>query len=133
LSFLFSRTLQRVRPKSIAILGGAGLEHVDDSISRVEAVDINALATGTIRIAPVDLVHAPLTFEQAGLERALDNALALVAPGGALSVVLHLPSTAVAFDVFREVVELRGFDPSTEEAMAIPDGKALWLGIFLRA
>ena len=37
------------------------------------------------------LVHAALFFEHAGLGRALDNALSLVARGGTLSVVLQLP------------------------------------------
>ena len=39
----------------------------------------------------VDLVHAALFFEHAGLGRALDNAVSLVALDGKLSVVLQLP------------------------------------------
>ena len=176
LSFLFSRALERVRPKSVAVLGvagGNGLEHIASSVTRVVGIDISAeyldevrrrfpalplelhqrdLAADIVRIAPVDLVHAALIFEHAGIERALDNALSLVAPGGALSVVLQLPSqenavtstgfasmqslrdhfTLVPFDTFRELVESRGFDPSTEEAMALPGGKAFWLGVFSR-
>ena len=34
-----------------------------------------------------------LIFEHAGLDQCLENAIALVAPGGTLSVVLQLPST----------------------------------------
>lgn len=176
LSLLFSRALQRVRPKSVAVLGiagGNGLEHIDGSVSRVVGVDIRSeyleevrrrfpalplelhrldLTTDRIAAAPVDLVHAALIFEHTGLGGALDNALSLVAPGGSLSVVLQLPSTAatvaptpfssmqslrehvslIAFDGFRELVESRDFDPIAEEAMALPGGKSFWLGIFSR-
>ena len=176
LSFLFSRALKRVRPKSVAVLGiagGNGLEHVDNSVSRVVGVDIRAeyldevrrrfpalplelhsldLARETIKAAPVDLVHAALIFEHAGLEHALDNAVSLVAPGGTLSVVLQLPSTAatvtpsafatmqtlrdhvsiIPFDGLRELVESKEFSPVVEEAMALPGSKSFWLGIFSR-
>lgn len=177
LSFLFSRALTRVRPRSVAVLGiagGNGLEHIDGSVSRVVGIDIRAeyldevrrrfpalplelhcldLASDTVTAAPVDLVHAALIFEHAGLECALDNALSLVAPGGSLSVVLQLPSTAatvtpsafasmqslrehvstISFDGFRELVESKDFGPVVEEAMALPGGKSFWLGIFSRS
>ena len=176
LSLLFSRALTRARPRSVAVLGiagGNGLEHIDGSVTRVVGVDIRAeyldevrrrfpdlplelhcvdLSHDAISAAPVDLVHAALIFEHAGLERALDNALSLVAPGGSLSVVLQLPSAAatvaptpfgsmqslrdhvsiIAFDGFRELVESRDFSPVVEEAMALPGGKSFWLGIFSR-
>jgi hypothetical protein len=176
LSLLFSRALTRVRPKSVAVLGvagGNGLEHVDASVSRVVGVDIRAeyldevrrrfpalplelhrvdLAAETMTAAPVDLVHAALIFEHTGLDRALDNALSLVGPGGSLSVVLQLPSSTatvtptpfasmqslrphvsiIAFDGFRELVGSRGFNPVVEEAVALPGGKSFWLGLFSR-
>jgi len=176
LSFLFSRALKRVRPTSVAVLGiagGNGLEHIEASVSRVVGIDIRAeyldavrrrfpalplelycldLAADTVTAAPVELVHAALIFEHAGLGRALENALSLVAPGGSISVVLQLPSSAatvtptpfasmqslrdhvsvIAFDGLRELLESKDFDPLVEEAMALPGGKSFWLGIFSR-
>jgi hypothetical protein len=177
LSFLFERALRHVRPRSVAVVGiagGNGLEHIEASITRVVGIDIHAGYLDEVRrrfpqlplelhcldiarerepIPPVDLVHAALIFEHAGIGAALDNALSLVGPGGALSVVLQLPSTATAdvaptrfasmtslrdhftlvdFDELRQIVESKGFDPLVEEAKAVPGGKALWLGIFRR-
>ena len=36
--------------------------------------------------------NAALIFEHAGVDRRLENALSMVAPGGALSVILQIPS-----------------------------------------
>jgi threonine dehydrogenase-like Zn-dependent dehydrogenase len=178
LSFLFGRALGRARPRSVAVLGiagGNGLEHIDPvSVTRVVGIDVHAayldevrrrypalplelhcvdLSAERVQVAPVDLVHAALVFEHTGLGLALDNALALVAPGGALSVVLQLPAadtadvaptgfasiqslrdhfTLVGFDELRDLVEAKGLDPVVDEAMAIPGGKSLWLGVFAR-
>jgi len=177
LSFLFARAVQRTRPRSVAVLGiagGNGLEHVDATISRVVGIDVQPeyldevrrrfpslplelhrldLSSERVNVAPVDLVHAALVFEHTGLGLALDNALTLVAPGGSLSVVLQLPSSAdadvaptgfasiqtlrdhftlIGFDELRDLVEAKGLDPVIDEAMALPGGKALWLGVFSR-
>ena len=109
------------------------------------------LAEDDLRAAPVALVLAALFFEHAGVERALDNAIALVARGGRLSVVLQLPQTdqggvsvtpypsiqqlaaSVAFvDVaqFRGMLEQRGFRLLTEERRPLSTGKTFWFGVF---
>jgi hypothetical protein len=43
-------------------------------------------------LEPVQLVHAALVFEHAGVDDCLDNALSMIAPGGNLSVVLQMPA-----------------------------------------
>jgi hypothetical protein len=48
------------------------------------------LAEQIVDVEPVHLVHAALIFEHAGIVRCLENAVRLVAAGGALSVVLEL-------------------------------------------
>jgi len=118
LSELFKRTVEHVRPKSVAVLGvagGNGLEHLADAgVLRIVAIDINMeylettryrfrkfaglelhcvdLTVDRISLKPVDLVHAALIFEHAGTEKALDNAVSLVGRNGRLSVVLQIPS-----------------------------------------
>ena len=177
LSGLFKRALDVCLPDSVAILGiagGNGLEHVNPAtIKRVAGFDINPayldevrrrfvtlpilelhcvdLSQDELRAAPVALVHAALFFEHAGLGRALDNALSLVARGGKLSVVLQLPErgqqnvTTTSYpsmqtlagsfslvDVSRlcALLEKQGFRLLNEELRPLPTGKTLWLGIF---
>ena len=117
LSELFKRALEFCRPASVAILGvagGNGLEQIECGVTkRIVGLDINPryldevrqrfgalaglelhcldLAERGMGVAPVALVHAALIFEHAGLGHALENAVSLVAPGGKLSVVLQLP------------------------------------------
>lgn len=119
LADLFAQVLERVKPKSVAILGvagGNGLERIDPQITtRICAIDINAsyletaahrfrhlpglelncvdLKEQSIDVLPADLVHAALIFEHTGLEPAVDHALKLVNSGGRLSVVLQLPAS----------------------------------------
>jgi hypothetical protein len=178
LSELFKRALDRCLPESVAVLGvagGNGLEQIDGSITkRIVGVDVNQqyldqierrfgtlvglelhchdLTQRGFSLAPVDLVHAALVFEHAGLGVALENALLLVAPGGALSVVLQLPSgeqpgiasTSYAsmqslkkdfalIDVsdFQRLMGLKGFRLVEQESRSLPAGKALWLGVFI--
>jgi hypothetical protein len=118
LAELFKYALGRYLPESVAVLGvagGNGLEQIDCAATkRIVGVDINQrylnevqrrfgtlaglelhcrdLAERDFSLAPVALVHSALIFEHVGLGHALDNALSLVAPGGRLSVVLQLPS-----------------------------------------
>jgi SAM-dependent methyltransferase len=176
LSLLFARVLQQRKPRSLAVLGiagGNGLEHIGRAITRVVGVDIRAeyldevrrrfpalplelhcldLAAGLVRIPPVDLVHAALIFEHTGLDRALDNAVSLVAPGGALSVVLQRPSTAatvtpsafatmqslrdhvsvINVETLRPLVEAKGLTLVNEDVVQLPGQKSFWLGIFSR-
>ena len=117
LANLFKRALDYCHPESVAVLGiagGNGLEQIDRTATkRIVGVDINQtyldkvqqrfgptglelycldLAEQNLNAAPVTLVHAALIFEHAGLGIALENALSLVARGGHLSVVLQVPS-----------------------------------------
>src|SRR5207237_446362 len=117
LSQLFARVLHEYRPSSVAVLGiagGNGLEHIaHSSVERVVGVDVNSnylkevsqrysgvaaleihcvdITNQRVPAQPVDVVHAALIFEHTGLGPALESELALVAPGGRLSVVLQLP------------------------------------------
>jgi len=179
LAELFGEALRSCRPESVAILGvagGNGLEHIDPAVTRrVCGIDVNPeyleavrqrfaaapglelhcldLAESHAQLAPARLVHAALIFEHAGLGRCLENALNLVAPGAALSVVLQLPSAAAepvngaahpsiqalrhGFQLIdpghlsREV-EGRGFRFVRSMRHPLPSGKAFWLGLFER-
>jgi len=111
------------------------------------------LAEESIQLAPVELVHAALVFEHAGTGRCLDNALALLAEDGAFSAVLQLPSASAQAvgtsgiasihsleshfslidpKAFRTLLHERGLEPVYEAQRAVPGGKALWMGIFVR-
>jgi hypothetical protein len=175
LSELFGEALTLCRPRSVALLGAAGgngLERIDLAVTeRVVAVDVNDgylttlrrrfgylhglevlatdLATETIDCAPVELVHAGLVFEHAGVERCLDNALRMKAPGGKLSVVLQEPGLwdrkiggrphgslrgIAHFEFlepgrFRGILEMRGMSQVHEKRYPVPGGW-FWLGIF---
>ena len=108
LAELFKRALDRCLPESVAVLGvagGNGLEQIDCAATkRIVGVDINQryldevqrrfgmlaglelhcrdLTETDFSLAPVALAHAALIFEHVGLGVALENALSLVAPGG---------------------------------------------------
>jgi hypothetical protein len=120
LAELFKRALDYCCPESVAVLGvagGNGLEQIDcAATSRIVGVDINQryldevqrrfgagglpglelhcrdLAKQDLSLTPVALVHAALIFEHVGLDLALENAISLVARCGHLSVVLQAPS-----------------------------------------
>jgi hypothetical protein len=179
LAELFGEVLRICRPASVAVLGvagGNGLEHCDGAaVSRVVGVDVNPryleqagqrhggrlnlelvrcnLAEEKIDSPPVDLVHAALVFEHAGVGRCLENAIALVAAGGALSVVLQLPAeggqnvgaspfaslqrlkdhfTLIAPEWMRGALEDCGFRLVHEGARSLPAGKRFWMGVFRR-
>jgi len=174
---LFAEALATCRPASVAILGiagGNGLDAVDPaSTTRVVGVDINPeyleaarrrfasmsgldlccldLANQRIELEPVELVHAALIFEHAGTARCLENALAMLAPSGHLSVVLQLPGEAgrqVGASEFVAVQKLASdfalVDRATfvsqlaarhcrlvrESTRPLPAGKRFWMGIF---
>ena len=179
LSDLFREVLAAKKPTSVAILGvagGNGIEHVDQGITkRIVGVDLNPryldtvherfpslpglelvcadLAEGVLKIEPVELVHVALLFEHTGLDRPLENALSLIAEGGALSVVLQLPSPTAA-NVGKSPVQsilrlsshfslidsallckrlcTRRFRQISETRRSLPGGKAFWMGIFVR-
>jgi len=180
LSAMFGEVLKLRKPASVAVLGvagGNGLEHIDSSITkRIVGVDLNPeylavvrerfgemaglelhaadLSQETLALAPVELVHAALVFEHAGVERCLENALGLVTPQGALSVVLQLPSTEsqvvggsgvvsitklsahfrfVDPERFTQALAGRGLISIHEELRAVPGGKRLWLGVYARS
>ena len=177
LSELFAEAISRCRPSSIAVLGiagGNGLEHIDTTVTtRIVGLDLNPQYIETVRqryshlpglelhctdlseqrvdLEPVQLVHAALIFEHAGTERCLENAIALTAPGGNLSVVLQLPAEggkAVGTSRFASIENLhahfsfvrsasfcewlagRGFRLAHETTRKLPAGKAFRAGIF---
>ncbi len=178
LAELFAIALGRCAPTSMAILGiagGNGLEHINGTvIRRVVGIDINPdyleavrqryahllglelhcadLASDRLTIEPLALVHAALVFEHAGVGLSLENALNLVAQGGAFSVVLQLPGNEPAvgdsgFQTiqtlsadfvmidptwFRLELESRGFRLTFEMRKSLVSGKAFWMGIFAR-
>jgi hypothetical protein len=101
----------------------------------------------------VELVHAALVFEHAGAGLCLENALSLVAAGGALSAVLQLPAEAgqnvgtssfpsmqtlqpgfalIDPEWLRRTLEQRGLRLAREARRTPPAGKAFWMGIFRR-
>ena len=179
LSGLFAKALAYCKPDSAAVLGiagGNGLEQIDPTVTkRVVGLDINGsyldavrqrfggmtglqlvcvnLAQQAVDLEPVQLVHAALVFEHAGVNQCLDNALSLVAPGGFLSAVLQLPSqieqgvSSSKFSAiqnlkpqfslidpqwFQQTLEQRNFKLKEQTQCSLPAGKALWLGIFGR-
>lgn len=136
LSELFRCVLDRYRPESVAILGvagGNGLEQIaPDVTTSVIAIDINATYLEVVQrrfgclpglqlycrdldacelcVPSAQLVHAALIFEHTGLGRPLKNALSLIAPSGVLSVILQLPGAdeqAVASTGYRSMQSLK--------------------------
>ena len=106
-----------------------------------------------IDLERVKLVHAALVFEQLGAGQLLEDALALVAPGGAFSVVLQLPEESEAkvsrglapsihkkknqFSILnpswmREMLAQRSFRLTHQTRRTLASGKKLWLGIFAK-
>jgi hypothetical protein len=179
LAELFAEALASCRPVSLAVLGiagGNGLDRVNSSTTkRVVGLDVNPLyldetrrryadklhlelscvdlANLVVNMEPVQLVHAALVFEHAGVDLCLENALSLVAPGGTLSAVLQWPSesapgvgasqfpamqklksrfSAVDPAWFQETVARRGFSLRNQVQRSLPSGKGLWMGVFRR-
>jgi hypothetical protein len=177
LSELFVEAVQRCRPHSLAILGiagGNGLDHIDSChTTRVVVIDLNYKYLEAVRqrysslpgldlrcadlseqhvdLEPVQLVHAALIFEHAGIGRCLENAMSMVAPGGNLSVVLQLPaegeeaavvsrfssirelkfhSSLVSPAYLTEVLEGHRFQVIHQTNCALPGSKSFWMGIF---
>jgi hypothetical protein len=177
LSDLFAEAVGRCRPQSIAVLGiagGNGLEHIDSNITaRVVGLDLNPLYLEAVRqrylhlpglelhcidlseqhveFEPVQLVHAALVFEHAGVDCCLENAVSMIVPGGYLSVVLQLPTESgqtIAASQFSSIQNLkshfslispawlceslagRGFRLIHQTTRALPAGKGFWAGIF---
>jgi hypothetical protein len=180
LSDLFAEALAFCRPRSVAILGiagGNGLDHIDPSITKRGAgLDVNRCYLGTVReryvhlpglelycadlgetvlhLPPVQLVHAALVFEHAGVGQCLENTLSLVAPGGALSVVVQLPSeneepvgpsripsiqnlksrfSLVDSAWLCKTLEGRRFRLTYQTGRSLPAGKGFWMGIYAQA
>jgi len=177
LAELFAEALERCSPSSVAVLGvagGNGLDRIDTNVTRrVVGVDINQryldevrrrfaglpglelhcldLAAEPMEVQPVALVHAALVFEHAGVGLCLDNAVALVDVGGAMAVVLQLPSDVaqgVGASPFASLqmlkmnfkmidpgwlertLEERGFRLVTQDQRALTAGKSFWMGVF---
>jgi hypothetical protein len=109
------------------------------------------LARQAVDLEPVELVHAALVFEHAGVDLCLENAISLVAQGGSLSVVLQLPGEPgreVGASPFASLQGLkshfslvdplwlgeklgqRAFRLAYQERHALPASKGFWMGIF---
>lgn len=179
LSELFAESVAYSRPASVALLGiagGNGLDQIDPTVTkRIVGIDVNPSYLDTVRqrylhlcglelhhvdlakqllsLMPVQLVHAALVFEHAGVNRCLENAVSLVAPNGYLSVVLQLPSEveqgvgASPFPSLQnlklhfslvdpkwlcETLEPHNFRLVREARRSLPAGKGFWMGIFTR-
>jgi len=177
LAELFAEALRQCKPSSLAVLGvagGNGLDRIDTSVTRrVVGVDINQryldevrqrfaqlrglelhcvdLAAQRLTLEPVALVHAALVFEHAGVGLCLDNAVALVEAGGALAVVLQLPSQVaqgVGASQFASLQTLKtnfkmidprwleqelqghGFRLTSQTQRGLTAGKGFWMGLF---
>lgn len=180
LSVLFARALEFCKPESVAILGvagGNGLEHIDPRVTkRICGLDVNPaylamvamrypdlpglelccadLGHEVVELPQVQLCHAALIFEHAGLDRCFENAVSLVTDGGNLSVVLQLPSQGpqeiggtpfasiqrlkdefklIDVGAFCVKVEQRGLHLALHSRQDLPGNKGFWLGIFKKA
>lgn len=179
LSGLFEEALTFSRPQSVAILGvagGTGLDRINPTITkRIVGIDLNHdyldavrarhsnlpglelhqldLAETTVALEPVDLVHAALIFEHAGIDHCLENATRLVALNGTLAVVLQLPSETenavgntapqtiqrlsshfqfVDRAVLISRLEAANFRLAHQTTQPAPSGKGFWMGLFTR-
>ncbi|HLK69287.1 MAG TPA: hypothetical protein VKU19_37905 [Bryobacteraceae bacterium] len=170
LSQLFQEALDQCRPRSVAVLGvagGNGLERIDPAVTtRVVGLDVNLSYLNAVKrrfgqlpglelhevdltadlpqMPRVELVHAALIFEHAGVGRALENALSLVEKDGHFSVVLQpvygrpgpvrirdsvLDFSSVDPTWFRNEVESRGLKLLHERRYPVPSGE-FWAAIF---
>ncbi|MBL8216722.1 MAG: class I SAM-dependent methyltransferase [Bryobacterales bacterium] len=176
LADLFAEALSFCRPESLAILGiagGNGLDRVDGAVTRrIVGVDIHPEYLEAVRERhpelpltllcadlqrelpvqePVQMVHAALVFEHAGMDGCLRNAVDLVAGQRYLTVVLQLPSRSQAGvaptgfasiqnlkenfrliepSEFCSVVSAMGLALVRERECALAGGKSFWMGIF---
>jgi hypothetical protein len=165
---LFGAALAHWCPRSIAELGttanptkpgfDVSLWYLDEPGNRYIrkcALELHRedLTGQHVDVERVKLVHAPLVFEELIDGELLDDAVALVAPGGAFSVVLEIP---VQFEGkvsrgqdpsihrrrvqwprvdpirVREALGKYGFKMTHETKRAMQSGRKLWLGIFAK-
>lgn len=180
LSDLFAEANAFCGPTSIAILGiagGNGLDRINPAITkRIVGIDLNKgyldavrerysdlpglelhqldLSATNVDLEAVDLVHAALIFEHAGINACLENATRLVAENGTLAVVLQLPSqteNAVGSTAPQTIQRLSSHFQFVDPAVLIDrlekanfrhvrqttrpaaSGKALWMGLFRAA
>jgi hypothetical protein len=131
------------------------LEQASERYSDTHPLELHCadLAERLVNLKPVQMVHAALVFEHAGVSLCLENALTMVAPGGALSVVLQLPSASNAgvgasqfssmqslqshFSLIdpvwlQETLAQREFRMVHQVRRSLPAGKGFWMGIFRR-
>jgi hypothetical protein len=129
------------------------LEAVRQRYSHLPGLELHCadLSERQVELEPVQLVHAALVFEHAGVDCCLENAISMVVPGGHLSVVLQLPAESgltVGASQFssmqnlkahfslispawlRESLAGRGFRLIRQTTRALPAGKGFWMGIF---
>lgn len=123
LSRVFSTAIEKYSSKTVAILGcagGNGLEEISNSnVDRVVCVDINPAYIGVAKerfaskfrqseflcadilsssfsFEPVDLIFAGLIFEYVDYNIALANISKVISQPGTLVVVLQLPSKSIS-------------------------------------
>jgi SAM-dependent methyltransferase len=123
LADIFHRMLEQYRPRSVAVLGcagGNGLEQISPDVTeRVVGVDINPryverlrtrfrdrfsalelwvgdIQTAEVAFQPVELVFAGLVLEYVDVETVLRRVYALLVTGGVLGTVVQLPHPASA-------------------------------------
>lgn len=138
LSEELARAVEARRPESVAVLGCAGGNGLDrligSSARRTVAVDINPdfVATTEARFrgrvqqlecivadvesalrvfAPVDLIYAALLLEYVDLQRGIAFMRRHCRPGGALVVLLQLPSARIAHVTPSQYASLRTLEP----------------------
>jgi ubiquinone/menaquinone biosynthesis C-methylase UbiE len=121
LEAIFAEDLVRFRPRELAVIGcatGNGFGHVESSVRRLVAVDINPAYLDLVRrrygeavpqmelicgdaaatdlgIEELDLVHAALIFEYLHPPALLDRVAPAIRRGGILTAVLQMPSSKV--------------------------------------
>ena len=118
----FRHAIERTRPKSLALIGcagGNGLEELSNhALERVVCVDVNPNYLETLKtrytekirnlecccceleqyrsLKPVDLVFGGLVFEYTRLDEALDSVSRLLNKGGSLYALVQMPADGIA-------------------------------------
>jgi hypothetical protein len=139
LSQLFSATLARHRPRSLAVLGcagGNGFDQIDPvTTERIFAIDINPAYTAealtryrerlpglraltldvqtmALPAISVDLVHAGLVLEYVDIACVIPKIASMVVRGGAFHTVVQLPSNSMPSVSTTRFTSLQRLTPS---------------------
>ncbi|HEY3739934.1 MAG TPA: hypothetical protein VGL53_08815 [Bryobacteraceae bacterium] len=164
---LFGEALSHWCPRSVAVLAAANsklagfdvnfwyLDEPGNRYIRKCSLELHCtdLTGQHVDVERVKLVHAPLVFEHLAGCELLDDALALIAPGGAFSVVVEMPEEFEAkvsrghapsivkrrtqFSVanpilMRETLDKHGLRLTHQAKRELKSGRKLWMGIFAK-